>query len=364
MPTCVMYTVVDLTPSTSGLATDINQNGFVCGWEAGLNAFIYIPQGPGGNVLNLPPPLGITAQAFGLNNRGDVVGSSGVFPGGIEIPFLWLDCSSGGCSGFHLAPLVLFGPGRANAINESRIIVGWSSTQPVGSTFRRAVFWDGNNPSHSPIPLDALDPNLESEAYGINDQNIIVGKAQFRNTFGNIEEHAVIWDANTRKITRDLGTLTSVLPIRPVLPFTDLKAEATAINNSGTIVGVGDVSSAPIRPRTGFIVRPGGGMELIPMGPSTNAGAWDISPNGTIALTTNVLNPDTNQLEDHGAIYSITKGLLDIHTTSCGAAPGGHGLSGGWILTDARSVNDKGWICGRGSTSVARNHALLLVPTP
>ncbi|MEW9596940.1 hypothetical protein U9R71_26550 [Bacillus toyonensis] len=105
-------------------------------------------------------------------------------------------------------------------------------------------------------------------------------------------------------------------------------------------------------------------MELIPMGPSQNAGAWDISPNGTIALTTNVFNPDINQLEDHGAIYSITKGLLDIHTTSCGIGSGGHGLSGGWILTDARAVTDSGWICGRGSTPFIQNHAVLLMPTP
>jgi uncharacterized membrane protein len=349
-----MFTVVDLFQTSPAIATDINEDGWVSGWATGLTPFIFVPQQPNsaaGTTVQLTPPAGISGQALGINNRVDVVGWTGItLPQGLfEQAALWRNCGIGGGSGFTLKTLSQFagvslGSAHANAINDSRIIVGWSEVT-LGGT-RRAVLWDGDHPFDPPNALQALDNNLASEAFGINDQNTIVGSSQTQDPAGNIVNHAVVWDANTLQIKQDLGTLASVIPV----VFTDLNAEARAINDNGTIVGVGDLTNPPTRPRAGFIVPMGGTMQLIPMLPSPSAGAWDVSPNDTAAVTITVLDL-TGQTVDHGATFSLQQGLFDIGP-----------LSGGWLLSEARGVNDHGQICGRGSSPFTFNHALLLAP--
>jgi hypothetical protein len=77
--------------------------------------------------------------------------------------------------------------------------------------------------------LDPLDPDLASEAMGINNLGMIVGSAQARDAAGNAVDHAVAWDAGTRQIVSDFGTLSSLIPVA----FTDLNTKAMAVNLGG-----------------------------------------------------------------------------------------------------------------------------------
>jgi uncharacterized membrane protein len=355
MPGGTTYTVFDLLPASGGVATGINSAGFVSIAGVGRDAFIFVPQthnSASGTVVSLPPPvniygvpLGISAQALGLNNvldSPDVVGWTGVNvpTGSIREPVVWF--SSGIAGGNPVLLMPMFG-GQANAINDARIIVGWSELSPGGN--RRAVIWDGNRTMNPPMPLDPLDPSLATEALGINNSGMVVGSAQSRDVTGNVVDHAVAWDAATRQLVADFGTMS------PLIPFTDLNTQATAINDAGDIVGSGDFANSPIRPRGGFIIPAGGQMQLIPMPPGPNAGAWGIAPNGTAALS-------IAGVIDHGATFSMGRGLQDIDLTTGGAPPGGRG----WVMSAARGINDAGQICGVGSSPSAFNHALLLVP--
>jgi len=359
-----MFTVVDLLPEGNGLATDMNARGFVTIAALGFDASLFIPQDANsaqGTVQPLAPPAGVTAHALALNDRDgpDVVGWSGLtVPGdAFQQAALWRNCGVGGGTGGVLASLIRFagvsiGASRALDINDERLIVGWCELTPGG--IRRAVMWDGERPFDPPRALEALAADLPSEALSINNRGQIVGTAQSRDGAGRIAYRAVEWDANTLRMTRDHGTLASAAPVTIAS-----NTEARAINDAGTIVGVGDMDEQSIRRRAGFIIPAGGVMQLIPTLPGLKSDARNISPNGTVALTMPV---PLSREPDHGATFSFTQGLFDIDQTTGGAAPGGHGLSGGCIMTEARAVNDHGQICGGGSTPSKFTVALLLVP--
>jgi uncharacterized membrane protein len=369
MPGAPIFTVVDLSPATGGVATGINRDGFVSISGTGLSAFVFVPAAPNsanGTVVPLTPLISIfgvpaiNAQALGLNNlpgSPDVVGWTEIpLPGGgsIQQAVIWFASGLTGGSPVLLLPLAVGGRAQANAINDSRIIVGWSELGPGGN--RRAVAWDGNHTTAPPAPLDPLDPSLASEALGINNHGVVVGSSQARDPTGTPVSHAVAWDAASRQLVEDFGTMSSLFPV----VLTDLHTQATAINDAGDIVGTGDLANPPIRPRGGFIIPHGGQMQLIPMPPGPNAGAWGLAPNGTAALT--IAAVTASGVVDHGATFSMAQGLFDIDSTTGGAPPGGHGLSGGWVMNEARGVNDVGQICGVGSTPFTFKHALLLVP--
>jgi hypothetical protein len=345
------FTVVDLFTASSASASGINRDGCVCGTAAGGEAFLFVPTGPNlasGTTLRLAP--GVAAVARGLNslpgNRADVVGSSSVTPG-FETALAWFDVAAGFVPlPTTLLPIPRFppGPAAANAVNDLRQIVGWA-TDAAG--VRVAVTWNFNALGASPRVLAPLSPGLASEAKAINNSNVIAGKAETRDSAGNTVFHAVVWDGNTGNLAADLGTLAGAMPIIDI----GLNASGESINDGNTVVGVADAGTQPVRPCAAFIFPPGGRMTLMTPLPSPNSGAWHIAPGGAVALTIAVAAPPGTE---HGAIFR-SNALTDISS----------GLSGGWLLTAARGVNDAGRICGIGSNSVtgAFNHALLLVPS-
>jgi hypothetical protein len=366
-----MFTVVELLPGSNGAASALNKDGFVTFNASGFSAFLFIPEtrnSASGSTIGLPSPIdvfgqpvGQTVQALALNNLSDtpdVVGWAGVnLPSGgnITLAAAWFASGHLGASGTLLPSHVTFpvpSQAQANAINDSRIIAGWSIT---GDGLRRAVVWDGNQPLSLPAELASLDPSLPSEALGINATGLVVGTATTRDAVGNIVAHAVAWDAATRQIVNDLGNLSPFSPL--LLP--DLNAQATAVNDNGDIVGVGDLTNGPARMRSGFYAPVGGNLQVIGP-PFPSAGAWAVSPGGVAAITTPVLKDNT--LVVHGGTFTPAGGVVDIDALPEGAQPGGHGLSGGWLLTAARGVNDAGQICGVGSSPFLSDRAILLSP--
>jgi probable HAF family extracellular repeat protein len=166
----------------------------------------------GTTPTDLGTPFGGDSAALGVNAAGQVVGASSD-PGDVYHAIVW--------EGTTVKVLPSLGGNGAVAvsINASGQVVGYSDTE--NDTFH-ATLWNGAKVTD----LGTLG-TLESRANGINDAGQIVGATYPDFAFGT----ALLWQDG--KLI-DLNTLV----IGPLAAHVTL-VEATAINNGGSIVGVG-----------------------------------------------------------------------------------------------------------------------------
>jgi probable HAF family extracellular repeat protein len=305
---------------------------------------------------------GNMSQAFGVNNTGQVVGSSNISLNGTQLATLW--------SGNGATTLTLSGTtdSAANAINNRGQIVGqaafggsaqhaalWNGTavtdlgtlggssstalaindagQVVGVSvisgnqgYGHATLWNGSLPTD----LGTLGGNL-SQAYGINNTGQVAGWA----TGADGLPHATLW---TGGVATDLGTLGGS------------DSQAYAINNAGQVVGLSRL------PQSGFV----------------HATIW----NGTTAT-------DLGALGDSDSVARAINSAGEIVGWSFITGQGNHATlwngtsaidlnsaldsitkSEGWVLTFANGINDNGWITGTAQNAAGETHAFLLSPVP
>jgi|GEM_PF-5342392 len=133
-------------------ANAINDSGWVAGsarTAAGVeHAFLWKPTT---GMIDLGSIYNIS-RAYGLNNRGEVVGVTGDDP---ERPFYWT--AAHGMVELPTLPLMgdPRGSGIAYAINDSSEIVGYSSINTLPSPgYESAILW--RSPSDAPLNLTAL----------------------------------------------------------------------------------------------------------------------------------------------------------------------------------------------------------------
>ncbi|MGA8761437.1 MAG: hypothetical protein WB562_00990 [Candidatus Sulfotelmatobacter sp.] len=148
------------------------------------------------------------AQAFAINNSGEVVGTSGKTPG--ESGFRWTAKAG-------MQPL-LQGGGMAAAqgVNSSGTIAGWA----IVSGNHQAVYWSAGG---ALVQLGSLGIQEQwSFAYAINTAGMIVGQTAVPLTDTG---HAFVWTATGGM--QDLGTLFG----------RNAASSASAVNDNGDIVG-------------------------------------------------------------------------------------------------------------------------------
>ncbi|MGX4641915.1 PEP-CTERM sorting domain-containing protein [Massilia sp. SYSU DXS3249] len=304
------YTVTVLAGEGSR-AWDVNASGQVVG-ESGGNAWLY-----SGGAFTL---LG-SGAAFGINDRGQIAGTSG------DNGFLYSD-------------------GRMT------LITGWGGTT----------------------------------AYGINNDGTVVGMAEYPAEEAPFERHAYSYRDG---VMTDLGTLYG------------RHSHANAINNLGHVVGASDVGGPPNWPLTPFLYRDGTMADLGPFwGPWSQALAINdldqvagyygyASVGGDLYPTSAFLWDDGTLLdlgELSGAVYSYAAGinnlsqvvgsfgdgvassaflyengtLLDLNTLIDPAS--------GWVLSEARAINDLQQIAGRacraGACHAVRLDLVSAIPEP
>jgi probable HAF family extracellular repeat protein len=200
-------------------ATAINDHGRIAGYwsctDGGSRAFSW----DNGQLMALDPlPGGTTSYAYGINDRGQIVGTSDVPDGSGTISHyraavLWSD---GG--------VVLLPPKptyhtiyTAAGINENGEIAGWEYY--IGSSLNStAVLWTGGKMEALPRggTSQTIITGPQDQANAINDLGLIVGEYEQRPD-GTPVSLAVIWE---NKQPRTLGG-----------------GKALAINNAGLIVG-------------------------------------------------------------------------------------------------------------------------------
>jgi len=196
--------------------------------------------GPVSDVEGTLPPIAWCRFPFygsAINDHGQVVGDSVVFPDEFQWDFLWT--RSEGISIFGSS----FPPTFARGLSNTGQIVGEN-----GIYFGNATYWKNGVATQ----LEGLPGFLDSAANAVNDLGQIAGwstTSMSCNPDGCFFPlHAVIW--NQDGTISDLGTLSG-----------DTYSSATAINLFGLIIGSsGNTVSASTEPGAGF---PSGPLEVI-----------------------------------------------------------------------------------------------------
>ena len=245
------------------VATDINDRGEVLGLSDGRPVVwahgIITP-------LAMPPGEWRVSTAA-INNLGHAVGTiTSTAAGALSMAVLWQNGEV-----IPLPTLVASEPTSASDINNRDEIVGMSGFPPVSNLVgsQKAVLWvpqasttpvtppgdEGPAPGTSearPIDLGTLGGTFGVPT-GINDNGVIVGSS----TTGAKEQHAFAWMSTNGMI--DLGTFgdRSATGARLRTSF------ATAVSNTGEVVGASYVATGAPDSYQAFLWTPSAGMQIL-----------------------------------------------------------------------------------------------------
>lgn len=314
------YTITDLGTlgGTSSTATAINARGDVVGWarDAGERdrAFL-VPSG--GVMQDLGTLGGPTSYAYAISSLGLVVGSAADTGSGVpQRAFRW--------NGSMARLGDLGGPtSAAYGVNDVDDIVGSADTNPTfgnphGFRWRAGTMTD----------LGTLGGQF-SIAFGVSDAGIVVGTGFLA---GNTSNHAFRWSGAS---LQDLGVIGGA------------RSVATAVNTAGTIVGYSEIAPSLTTQRA--FVRPAAASGLTSLGTLGGANSQALAINETGLI----VGWAENAVGQRRAFSSTGGPLTDLNTL----LPGGSG----WVLQEARGVNDAGQVVGVGTHGGA-TRAFLLSP--
>lgn len=286
-------------------ALAISNNGKVagqCGSGSSALGFFW----ENGVMQSLGTLGGSWSVAYGVNDDGQVVGSS-LMGTGYSGAFLWQNGSMQ-----NLGSLGGNGPSGALAINNAGQVVGFS----INSTPQMHAFlWDGGM-----TDLGALGDGA-SYAYAVNDAGQVAGWAKV-GTDPYISEHAFLWNGSMQ----DLGTGSWA------------QSSARGINNNGDVVGrlINEGNGTDWH---ASLSQGGGGMQDLGGSLST---AYDINNAGLIV----------GESGGHAVLWEHSQ-LKDLNSL----IP----ANSGWVLQNARAINNKGQIVGKGMFN-GQTRAFLLKP--
>jgi probable HAF family extracellular repeat protein len=297
-----------------------NSNQILVAKELGENGLGYLVDwsGPSGAYTPLESMVGgNTYEVSGLNNQRHLAGS-----------YLTPGCSS--CSNAFKqeggTQTLLDSAGsnaRATAINDHGQVVGYTYTE---NSFLegRAALWTGSTLTN----LDTLGG--PSSARDINNHGTIVGSSKI-GTNPDDPYHAVAWRNGA---IQDLGTLGGT------------RSWATAINDNNLIAGYASRADETIRPvvwdNNGVIV------DLLGANSVSFGVAEDVNAHG-IAVGRFGSEPRAALWQDGFTV--------DLNHYLTGAD------KNDWILRNARSINDKGWIVGDAMNMSFEQYAFVLIPS-
>ncbi|HVK04743.1 MAG TPA: M56 family metallopeptidase [Armatimonadaceae bacterium] len=331
-------------------------------------------------VTDLGTLGGNYSAAFGLNDRGDVVGAANVYPrGGMGHAFLFRDGrlrDLGAGSAYRHS--------LAEAVNERGLAAAsaYRSSYRTGEQF--AFVWNGRSRRY----IGSLPGFRHARAADINDRTQVAGTALSGRTDadGATVARAFLWHEGR---IRDLGTLGGRY------------SHALALNEAGQVVGKADTPDNLTR---AFLYEDGTMRDLGTLGGSDST-AYDVSEGGLAVGTSDTAGGARrafairagSAMEDLGTLpgfaASAAYGVAEQDAGVAGSLVVGEataegGLSravtwlqdgGGtwraadlndlldadsgqrWLLRSARAVNARGQIVGYGTVN-GRTHAFLLTP--
>lgn len=305
------------------------------------------------NIGNVPG--GDYGYIGGMNNLNQVVGTS--YTQEISRGFIWKEDT-----GLQQVYSPSFDSTQANDINDNGLIVGSTITD---FALRGMSTKDGNWWVNFPE-----SGNSSSATYGVNNLNQSVGIGNLNNVdvatswqfaspgfrlpnYGDQERSTAFaindagdsvgyaYLAGTSRATL-FRSNNNLFDLHGLLPVGTTSSTAHDINNAGWIVG-----SYNIGPNFtgGFIFNLELGMQLIDSpDPAKDVNLRGISDNG-IAVG------NTSDSFSFAARWTSDTGVVDLNTLI--------DPNGGWVLFNAKDVNNNGWIAGEGSfNGVQTNYVL------
>ena len=288
-------TIVSLPGGLISSVGGMNASGQVAGYFVNSSGQYGLFVGQPGNYTVLPNLTSAYQSAYGLANNGQVFG----FLQGTG-SFVWSQQT--GYTSLGVIPGYLPTDAGAQGQNSAGVVVGSIAKSPSDG---KGVVWVNGIPQI--IPGTGV-------IYGINDSSQVVGAF---NLFGAAPFY---------------GTLGGSLnPITTPFPYSN----ALAINNQGTVVGIGYYGSPMV---TSVWVLSGGNLTVLPMLPGyTSFGAVSsASINNKGQVVGDVFNSATSSLGIW--LWSASTGLVDLNQQ----------IPAGWHLTDAKVINDAGQILAAG----------------
>jgi len=321
------YTLTDLGSSDGHtIATALNEKGQVVG-NGKDYAFLW-SNGQRTSLKGIPSPMGNDwSRANAINNHGAVVGSSGGY-----FPIVM--------SGLEEAGAFVYQNGKMSKVGGRN---DWSSFEAYGINdrgdivgldgYRGFVWMKGRF-----ISLATLSKHPRgngSRAAAINNRGQVVGGTTVNRPGDGLPVHAFLWQKGKMK---DLGGLH---------PYSN--SVATAINDAGQIVGY---ASNNAQWRSATLYTPGRAILW-------SEGKPHPLPHlsGTTQSQANAINNRGEIVGESGGHAVLWKGgrFFDLNNGIDPAA--------GWTLTEARDVNDHGWIVGAGKRNGEKElRAFLLTP--
>ena len=308
------YTITDLGTlgGTTTKGMGINEDGHIAG-ASQSGSYLYAFLWDDATMTNLGDLGGQGSWAYDVNDSNQVVGGSPL-GGGNNHAFLWQQ--SGGMQDLG----TLGGPDSyAFEINSTGQAVGYACCAPT-TYLSHAVLWG----SGGIVDLGDLDPLWPaiSAAYGLNDAGQVVGGSY--DEFANF--HAFLWQNGGMQ---DLGTLGG-----------DYSA-AEAINENGQVVGTARLANG-----TPHAFLWDGGMQDLGALTWDQSIAYDINDKGQVVGT---LQTGPNS---HAFVWANGQ-MQDLNNL----IP----ANSGWVLQEARAINNKGRITGFGTFN-GQTRAFLLIP--
>ena len=336
------YTLLDLGTLGGGdsLAYDVNDGNQVVGLSLDASgahrAFLFSDaNGNGvadpGEMVNLGVLPGDTASyAYGISNSGVIVGASRSVPIGTDGDERAVRFNPGA------APTDL-GLGQGSNAYASNALDANDAGQIVGgalSGFSYRPFLRSATGSVDTFSLPA-PYNLDGEARGINAEGTVVG---YSGSFAGYS--GFVRTAN--------GTLTAVGHPNAALPYN----YAWDVSDSGFVAGEGFNSAGEYRAFRYEI----GTDEVIDLGTLDGFGsseAYGVNDAGTVVGRVEQVEGVDGPTRAFVYSNGVLRDLNDL------IAP-----DSGWVLTEARAVNDGGAIAGFGTAPGGATCAFLLVPRP
>ena len=268
-------------------------------------------------MTRLDPPGGVISQAFGINKDGVVVGISAASLAGPPRPTRWI-------GGVAEDLGTLGGPsGYAYGVNASGAIVG--AAAPASGPPRAFLFVDGGMTDLGTFA------GIASSALSINESGWIVG--HYPTSPSNATRRAFVRHPGGGWYLP--GTFGGGFSI------------AYGINAAGIVVGVAEAADGTDHAFC-YDARGDQVIEDLGTGWGTQSLAYSINDHGAIVGSIGGGSPSPRAyLLVDGVHHDLNAGLL-------GAT--------GWTVTDARSINNQGWIAGMARAPDGTPRAVLLLP--
>ena len=319
------YAVVDLgmLGGTNSMAYGLNNRGVIVGDamlpDGRTHAFMFT----NGVMMDLGTMGGTNSHAYGINDNGYIVGTADM-TNGMHHGFL----VTNGIRSPMMSDLGTMGGSNSIAycINSTNDITGAGD---LSSGLSHAFVW--TNMTTGMVDMDAGDTS-SSSGYGMNSGGQVVGFAHFSGAVRAFMTGSGMMGGGMT----DMGTMGGASSI------------ANSVNGQGTAVGASLMSNGS---QHAFYTTSGGmsGMTLNDMGTlgGTNSQALCINAAGDIVGTADATNGMSHAFMFSGGTMRDLNGMISTNS--------------GWQLMDAYGINDSNQIVGAGMMG-NQTHAFLLTP--